>query len=63
MVALQPVHIIIILLVGVLFFAPSRMPLLGRGVTKMISEFRREIGSNGKKTADDVHGQNPPSKS
>ncbi len=63
MVALQPVHIIIVLLVGLLFFAPSRMPLLGRGVTKMISEFRREIRSNAKKTADDGHVQNPPSQS
>ncbi len=63
MVALQPVHIIIVLLVGVLFFAPSRMPMLGRSVTKMISEFRREIVSNAKKTADDGHDQNPPSKS
>ncbi len=44
MIGLQPGHIVIIILIALIFFAPSRLPLLSRGITKMVSEFRKEIG-------------------
>jgi len=42
MFGLQPTHLIIIALVAILFFAPSRIPMLIGGMRKMISEFRKE---------------------
>ncbi len=43
MIGLQPAHIVVIVLFGVLLFAPSRLPLLARGMKKMVSEFRKEV--------------------
>ncbi len=60
MLALQPIHIIVIVLVALLFFAPSRMPLVGRGFAKMISEFRREVSSGGKQVLRDDEKSNLP---
>ncbi len=48
MIGLQPGHIVIIILIALIFFAPSRLPLLTRGITKMMSEFRKEIGNKPK---------------
>ncbi|MBI5302213.1 MAG: twin-arginine translocase TatA/TatE family subunit [Chloroflexi bacterium] len=45
MFGLQPAHIVIIVFVAILLFVPSRLPMLGRGMRKMVSEFRREISA------------------
>jgi hypothetical protein len=64
MFAIQPGHIIIIVLVALIFFAPSRLPMLVRGLKKMVSEFRDEVGDKGKKQNNgaDVDKTVPPSK-
>jgi sec-independent protein translocase protein TatA len=38
---IQPIHIIIILIVALLLFGPSRLPELGRSLGKGLNEFRR----------------------
>ncbi len=38
---IQPIHIIIILVVALLLFGPSRLPELGRNLGKGLNEFRR----------------------
>ncbi len=38
---IQPIHIIIILIVALLIFGPSRLPELGRNLGKGLNEFRR----------------------
>ncbi len=38
---LQPIHLIVIAIVALVIFGPSRLPELGRSVGKMITEFRR----------------------
>ncbi len=38
---IQPIHIIIILVVALLIFGPSRLPELGRSLGKGLNEFRR----------------------
>jgi sec-independent protein translocase protein TatA len=38
---LQPLHIIIIVIVGLLIFGPARLPELGRSLGKGLTEFRR----------------------
>src|SRR3974377_2057638 len=38
---IQPIHIIIILIVALLIFGPSRLPELGRSLGKGLNEFRR----------------------
>ncbi len=48
MFGLQPAHIVIIILVAVIFFAPSRLPLLARGMKTMVSEFRKGMGEKNK---------------
>ncbi len=38
---IQPWHLILIVVVALIVFGPSRLPELGRSVGKMITEFRR----------------------
>lgn len=38
---LQPIHLVIVVVVALLIFGPSRLPEIGRGVGKAITEFRR----------------------
>ena len=40
MYGLQPTHLLIIVIIGILFFAPSRLPQLVRGFGRMFTEFR-----------------------
>ncbi len=40
MFGLQPLHIIFIIVIALLIFGPSRFAGLGRGISKMFSEFR-----------------------
>jgi TatA/E family protein of Tat protein translocase len=49
MFGLQPLHWLIIILVGIFLFMPSRLPELVRAVKQMIREFR----SATKETRDD----------
>ena len=37
---LQPRHLIVILLVAVIFFGPSKLPELGKSLAKGIKEFK-----------------------
>lgn len=38
---IQPIHLIAILIVALIIFGPSRLPEIGRGLGKAITEFRR----------------------
>ncbi len=38
---IQPIHLIIVLVVALVIFGPSRLPEIGRGVGRAINEFRR----------------------
>lgn len=40
---LQPLHLVIIAVVALLIFGPSKLPELGRGMGKAITEFRKGI--------------------
>ncbi len=62
MIGLQPGHVIIILFVALLFFAPSRLPLLARGVKKMVSEFRDETSDKSSVRSSASPVESPPSK-
>ena len=37
---IQPIHIVIVIVVALLIFGPKRLPEMGRGIGKAISEFR-----------------------
>jgi sec-independent protein translocase protein TatA len=47
----QPMHLLLILLVGVLFFGPKKLPELGKGLAEGIRSFKDAL--NGAGTADD----------
>lgn len=38
---LQPIHLVVIAVVALLIFGPRRLPEVGRGIGKAISEFRK----------------------
>jgi sec-independent protein translocase protein TatA len=38
---LQPIHLVMIAIVALLIFGPARLPEIGRGIGKAITEFRR----------------------
>ncbi len=48
MIGLQPLHILLIILVALILFAPGRVPLVIRGAKKMVSEFKREVSAKDK---------------
>ncbi len=47
----QPMHLLLILLVGVLFFGPKKLPELGKGLAEGIRSFKD--GMNGSGTTGD----------
>ncbi len=57
MIGLQPGHILIIILIAILIFAPTRLPQLIRGFKGMFSQFRKELG--GKNQAKNVATDTP----
>jgi len=65
MFGIQPIHILIILLVALLVFGASRLPEIGRGMGRAISEFRKgtkEMTENiveEAKKSPDTAGPNP----
>jgi sec-independent protein translocase protein TatA len=45
---LQPTHILIIIVVAILFFVPSRLPELVRGIGKAFREFKTGLKQDDK---------------
>ncbi len=45
---LQPAHIVVIILIALIFFAPSRLPSVARGMKTMVSEFRKGLNEKNK---------------
>jgi sec-independent protein translocase protein TatA len=39
----QPMHLIIILVIALIIFGPSRLPQLGEGLGKSIKEFKKAL--------------------
>lgn len=60
---LQPTHILIIIIIAIILFAPSRLPQLTRGIGQMFSEFRKEVGpeGSGKDAKQDANKKPDPS--
>lgn len=49
---LQPMHLILILIIAVIFFGPKRLPELGKGLGEGIRGFKDAFSGN--------HNSNPP---
>ncbi len=48
MIGLQPGHIVIIILIAILLFAPTRLHQLIRGFKGMFAQLRGEVSNKGK---------------
>ena len=44
----QPMHLLFILVIGLIFFGPSKLPELGAGLGKGIREFKKAMAEGGK---------------
>ena len=60
---LQPTHVLIVIIIAIILFAPTRLPQLTRGIAQMFSEFRKEVGpeGSGKNAKKDVNKKTDPS--
>jgi len=38
---IQPIHLVIVVIVALIIFGPSRLPEIGRGLGKALNEFRK----------------------
>jgi sec-independent protein translocase protein TatA len=56
---IEPLDIVIVLLVALLIFGPSRLPDIGRGLGKAISEFRRGSKEMIEGFSEGIHGKEP----
>jgi sec-independent protein translocase protein TatA len=59
MFGIQPIHIVIIIVVAFLIFGASRLPEIGRGLGKSISEFRKGTKEAAEGFVDEVKGAKP----
>ena len=50
---LQPLHLVVIMVVALLVFGPQRLPEIGRGLGRTLSEFRRGLDGLG----EDLRGE------
>ena len=46
----QPMHLIIILVIALIIFGPSRLPQLGEGLGKSIKEFKKALNEKDETT-------------
>ena len=61
---IQPIHLVIVAVVALIVFGPSRLPEIGRGVGKALTEFRRgfrEMSENVMEEANKQETSNPVS--
>lgn len=50
----QPMHLIIILVIALVVFGPSRLPELGKGIGKGIRDFKKALSDDDKDSATEV---------
>ena len=62
MFGLQPTHLLIILVVAVIFFVPSRLPELGRAVRQTIVELRNSFKEIAQDPSGEPHHRNESEK-
>ncbi len=56
---LQPIHLVVIAIAALLIFGPSRLPEIGRGVGRAITEFRRGAKEMTDTFIEEVNPQEP----
>ncbi len=52
---IQPIHIVVVAIAALLIFGPSRLPEIGRGVGRAITEFRRGAKEMGGSFMDELN--------
>ncbi|MCL5024582.1 MAG: twin-arginine translocase TatA/TatE family subunit [Nitrospirae bacterium] len=50
----QPMHLIIILVIALVVFGPSRLPELGKGIGKGIRDFKKALSEDEKEPATEL---------
>lgn len=54
---IQPIHLLVIVIVALLIFGPQKLPEIGRGMGKMLNEFRQGTREMTEGFRDEVVGQ------
>ncbi len=62
MVGLQPFHLILILIVALVIFGPSRLPQIGKSMGKTIREFQSGIKGAGQGFQEEIQKPTDPEK-
>jgi sec-independent protein translocase protein TatA len=44
--ALQPTHLILILVIALIIFGPGKLPDVGKAIGKSVSEFKRSLNDD-----------------
>ena len=63
MPVIQPIHLILILIIALVIFGPSRLPQLGKSLGESITEFKhatKEMTDSLKEASDAVADPTPP---
>ena len=63
MPVIQPIHLILILIIALVIFGPSRLPQLGKSLGESITEFKhatKEMTDSLKEASDAVAEPTPP---
>ena len=56
---LQPLHLVVVFIIALLIFGPQRLPEIGRGVGRAISEFRQGMQGMTESLQDELSDRKP----
>jgi sec-independent protein translocase protein TatA len=53
----QPMHMLLVLVIAIIFFGPGKLPAIGKGLGRSIREFKKAMSDTDKSAIDASTGQ------